>query len=28
VAQFILGYPKGEIPEGKRNEPQIISWIR
>ena len=28
VAQFILGYPKGEFPEGKRHEPQIISWIK
>jgi nitroreductase len=28
VAQFILGYPKGEFPEGKRNEPQILTWIK
>ena len=28
VAQFILGYPKGELSEGKRNEPQILSWIK
>ncbi len=28
VAQFILGYTKAEITEGKRNEPQIISWIK
>jgi nitroreductase len=28
VAQFILGYPKGEFPEGKRQEPQIIKWIK
>ncbi len=28
VAQLILGYPKGEFGEGKRREPQIISWIK
>ncbi|MGD0817979.1 MAG: nitroreductase family protein [Methanomassiliicoccales archaeon] len=28
VAQFILGYPMGEFPERKRNEPQIVNWIR
>jgi nitroreductase len=28
AAQFVLGYPKGELLEGKRNEPQIISWIK
>jgi nitroreductase len=28
VAQFILGYPKGEFPEGKRLEPQVIEWIK
>ena len=28
VAQFILGYPKGEFPQGKRQEPQILKWIK
>jgi nitroreductase len=27
VAQIVLGYPKGELAESKRDEPQIISWI-
>ena len=28
VAQFILGYPKGDFPEGKRSDPQVLSWIK
>jgi nitroreductase len=28
VAQLALGYPKGEFPEGKRQEPQILKWIK
>ena len=28
VAQIVLGYPKTEISEGKRSDPQIISWIK
>jgi nitroreductase len=28
VAQIILGYPKGELAEGKRKELQIIHWMK
>jgi nitroreductase len=28
VTQLIFGYPKGDFGKGKRNEPEIISWIR
>jgi nitroreductase len=28
VAQFVMGYPRGEFPEGKRHEPQIVKWIK
>jgi nitroreductase len=28
VAQLILGYPKGEFPQGKRQEPQILKWVK
>ncbi|HEY3420045.1 MAG TPA: nitroreductase family protein [Methanomassiliicoccales archaeon] len=28
VAQFVLGYPKGDFPEAKQHEPQIIGWIK
>jgi len=28
VAQFVLGYPKTEHSEGKRSDPQILSWIK
>jgi nitroreductase len=28
VAQFILGYPKGDFSEGKRSEPQVLCWIK
>lgn len=28
IAQFALGYPKGEFPQSKHNEPRIVNWIR
>ena len=28
IAPIILGYPKKAPPKGKRNEPEILKWIR